>query len=218
MTHLPKSEICPFGKSLQKYWDRRYEYFSKFDEGIQIDAEGLYSVVPEQVGMHLAELIQSKTILDGFAGVGGSAIAFARAGKQVIAVEIDKKRLKMAEHNADIYKVKHTIRFIHGDFFKVASTIKADTVYLDPPWGGPDYKKLGRFLLEHFDPNGNHLLKFSLHHFNEVILRVPTIFDMSEIERFKTSFTVHDDVSDGRVISKTISFQKNRPNTLDSAH
>ncbi|HWY79586.1 MAG TPA: RsmD family RNA methyltransferase [Candidatus Sulfotelmatobacter sp.] len=215
MIQLSKSDICPFGKSLQKYWNRRSEYFS---DGILIDAEGLYSVVPEQVGLRLAELIQGKTILDGFADVGGTAIAFARVGKQVIAVDTDNQRLTMAEHNADIYTVTNEITFIHGDFFKVASTVKADTVYLDPPWSGPNYKEHGRFLFEHFNPDGNRVLEFSFHHFNEVVLRVPTIFDMSELKRFNTSFTVHDDVSEGRVVSKTIILQKNRPNILDSTH
>jgi len=25
---------CPFGKALKKYWDRIYDLFSRFDEGI----------------------------------------------------------------------------------------------------------------------------------------------------------------------------------------
>lgn len=204
--HLRKTDVCPFGETLQKYWDKRYEYFSRFDDGIQIDPEGLYSVIPEQVGLHQAGLIKGTTILDGFAGVGGSAIAFARSNKQVVAIELDDSRLKMAEHNAGIYGVENSIRFINGDFLKIASTIKADTVNLDPPWGGPAYKTLGKFLLEHFSPDGNILLELSLRCFNEVILRVPTIFDMSELDRFNVPYSVYDDVSNGRVISRTIVF------------
>ncbi len=208
MTHTPSPDICPFGDALQKYWDKRYEYFSRFDEGIQIDTEGLYSVIPEKVGLEQAELIRGATILDGFTGVGGSAIAFARSGKQVTTVDTDGSRLKMAEHNAGIYGVGDKITFIHGDFLKIAPTIKADAVNLDPPWGGPAYKELGKFLLEHFSPDGNILLELSLRYFNEVVLRVPTIFDMSELDRFHTPYTVHDDVSNGRVISRTIILRK----------
>ncbi|MBI2346862.1 MAG: RsmD family RNA methyltransferase [Deltaproteobacteria bacterium] len=208
MPQLRTSVACPFGESLQKYWEKRYEYFSKFDEGIQIDAEGFYSVIPEQVGLHQAELIQGATVLDGFAGVGGSAIAFARAGKRVTAVDINGERLKMAEHNATIYGVQNAITFLHGNFFKIAPTVKTDTVNLDPQWGGPTYKELGRFLLEHFSPDGNQLLEFSLQHFNEVALRVPTIFDMSELDRFKTPYTAHDDISNGRIISRTVVLRK----------
>lgn len=204
MKHHQNSDICPFGPSLQKYWDKRFEYFSRFDEGIQIDAEGLYSVIPEEVGLAQAKLIQGETVLDGFAGVGGSAIALARAGKKVTAIELDDSRLKMAQHNAAVYGVSETITFLQGDFLKLAPTVQADTVNLDPPWGGPAYKELGRFLLEHFSPDGNRLLELSLQHFKEIVLRVPTIFDMSELDRFNTPYTVHDDISKGRTISKTI--------------
>jgi hypothetical protein len=48
MSH--SSDRCPFGEHLQKYWNKRYLYFSRFDDGIEIDAEGLYSVTrPFQV-------------------------------------------------------------------------------------------------------------------------------------------------------------------------
>jgi trimethylguanosine synthase len=201
-------DICPFGEDLQHYWDKRYEYFAKWDDGIQTDAEGLYSVSPEEIGLRQAKLMQGNTVLDGFCGIGGSAIAFAREGKTVTAIDNNQARLKMAEHNASIYGVSSFITFLNGDFFEVAKAIKADTINLDPPWGGPAYKELGRFLLEHFSPNGNDLLTFSLERFNEVLLRVPTIFDFTELERYKVRYQVFDDITNGRVISKTIVIRK----------
>ncbi len=201
-------DICPFGPTLQKYWDNRYHYFSRFDDGIQVDEEGLYSVVPETVGMHQASLIHGTTVLDGFVGVGGSAIAFARAGKKVTAVDINPTRLSMARNNAVIYDVDSNMTFIEGNFLDIAQKVKADTVNLDPPWGGPAYKELGRFLLEHFSPNGNELLSVALAHFNEVMIRVPLIFDMSELGRYSENYDVYDDISNGRVISKTVIIHK----------
>lgn len=206
--YVKSSDISPFGPSLQKYWDRRYLFFSKFDDGIQIDQEGLYSVTPEDVGLRQAELMQGATVLDGFGGVGGSAIAFARAGKQVTCVEIEPERLEIIRHNAEVYGVADRIELVQGDFLEVAPKVKADTVSLDPPWGGPAYKELGRFLLEHFSPDGNKLLDVALAHFNEVVLKVPTIFDFTELDRFQVGWKVFDDVSDGMVISKTVILRK----------
>lgn len=197
-------DTCPFGPSLQKYWDQRYEYFSKFDEGIQIDAEGLYSVIPEEVGAYQASLVRSTTVLDGFAGVGGSAIAFARAGKKVTAVELNSDRLRMAKANANIYGVGSDIDFVEGDFFDVASTVRAGAVNLDPPWGGPSYKEKGVFSLDSFEPDGNRILKLSLELFDEVIISVPLIFDMYDIDRYSKDYQVYDDVIKGRVISRTV--------------
>lgn len=201
-------EVSPFGPNLQRYWDQRYAFFSKFDEGIEIDEEGLYSVVPEAVALHHAELISGQSVLDGFGGVGGVSIALARADKRVICVEINSARLAMARHNSMVYGVAEKVTFIMGDFFDVAPQITADAVYLDPPWGGPSYKELGRFLLENFDPDGNKILSLSLDHFNEVIFKLPTIFDFSEFDRFDVDYQVIDDISDGRVISKTAILHK----------
>lgn len=197
----------PFGEEVQKYWDRRYEYFLRFDEGIQTDAVGLYSVMPELAALDQAKLIRGSTVVDAFSGIGGSAIALARRGKTVVSIEKDAKRLRMARHNAEVYGVNERITFMHGDFFELSSKLVADTVNLDPPWGGPAYKEKGRFLLEHFSPNGNEILNYSLAKFDEVVLRVPTIFDMAELDRFDRDWTVHDDVSNEELISRTIIFR-----------
>jgi len=47
----------------------------------------------------------------------------------------------MARHNATIYGVQENIDFIVGDFFDLADGLKADVVFLSPPWGGPDYMR-----------------------------------------------------------------------------
>jgi trimethylguanosine synthase len=59
----------------------------------------------------------------------------------VIAIDIDPKKIEMAKHNAAIYGVAHRIEFIVGDFFQLAKHLKADCVFLSPPWGGPEYMK-----------------------------------------------------------------------------
>lgn len=46
---------CPFGGKTQKFWDRRYDLFSRFDKGIQIDEEGLYSATPEHIALEQAK-------------------------------------------------------------------------------------------------------------------------------------------------------------------
>jgi hypothetical protein len=95
-----------------------------------------------------------------------------------------------------------------GDFREVVKNVQADAINLDPPWGGPSYKELGRFLLEHFSPDGNELLRLAFEQCNEVIIRVPTIFDMSEFDKFDATYEVFDDAFDGRAISKTVIFRK----------
>jgi len=123
-------------------------YFSLYDEGCLLDAEGWYSVTPERVADRIAERCRCETILDAFCGVGGNAIAFAKTCERVIALDINPTRLALARHNAVIYGVADRIEFILGDYISFAhsylslpstSSRKIDVVFLSPPWGGPSY-------------------------------------------------------------------------------
>ena len=98
-----------------------------------------YSVTPEKIAEQVAQKCRCDIVLDAFCGVGGNAIQFALTCGRVIAVDIDKDKIAMARHNARVYGVEHKIDFIVGDFFQVVPYIKADVVFLSPPWGGPMY-------------------------------------------------------------------------------
>lgn len=45
----------------------------------------------------------------------------------------------MAKHNATIYGVADKIEFIVGNYLQLYEKLKADVVFLSPPWGGPTY-------------------------------------------------------------------------------
>ena len=196
---------CPFGSHLQKYWDRRYYFFSKFDEGIEIDEEGLYSVKPEEEMLKVGERLKGNTVLDAFCGLGGSSIALARLGKKVITYDTSLERLAMARKNASIYGVEKEIYFIHGDVTKDIENIEADCVYLDPPWGGPDYINNG-FNLSSFLPDGNFLLEKSFSKFNHVSISVPLHFHIEDIIKMGRDFEVVYAHYEGQEIYYTIIF------------
>ncbi|KAG0198056.1 Trimethylguanosine synthase [Mortierella sp. GBA30] len=126
-------------QDMQKYWHQRYRYFSLFDHGIKMDKEGWYSVTPEKIAAHIAERCASDVIIDAFCGVGGNSIQFALTCHRVIAIDIDPVRLECARNNAKIYGVDDRIEFICGDFMTLIPGLKADVVFLSPPWGGPGY-------------------------------------------------------------------------------
>ncbi|XP_030460502.1 uncharacterized protein LOC115680806 isoform X1 [Syzygium oleosum] len=130
---------------IEKYWFQRYLLFSRFDEGIKMDEEGWFSVTPQSIARHHAVRCGGGIIVDGFTGVGGNAIQFAQMGRHVIAVDIDPKKIEYAHHNAGIYEVDAGIDFVKGDFFILAPKLKADTVFLSPPWGGPGYTKVKKY-------------------------------------------------------------------------
>lgn len=133
---------------LKKFWHRRYSLFSKFDEGIKLDEESWYSVTPELVAKNTAERCKCDVIIDAFCGAGGNTIQFAQTCKKVIAIDIDSKKIEMARHNSEVYGVSDKIEFIVGDYVSLSSKLKADVVFLSPPWGGPTYLSKPLYELE----------------------------------------------------------------------
>ncbi|XP_052257081.1 trimethylguanosine synthase-like isoform X2 [Dreissena polymorpha] len=145
---VPMTEEIANDSELRKYWAQRYRLFSKFDEGIRMDREGWFSVTPEKIAEHVADRCRCDVIVDAFCGVGGNTIQFAFTCERVIAVDIDPHKIALARHNAAVYGVEDRIEFIVGDFLKVGPTLRADVVFLSPPWGGPQYLAADIFDLE----------------------------------------------------------------------
>ncbi|ORY01528.1 hypothetical protein K493DRAFT_92150 [Basidiobolus meristosporus CBS 931.73] len=141
-------------KHMLKYWNQRFKYFSKFNEGIQMDEEGWYSVTPEKIAVHIARRCQCDTIIDAFCGVGGNSIQFAHYCERVIAIDIDETRLNCARNNARVYGVEDRIEFIHGNYLELLPKLKADVVFLSPPWGGPAYNQVEVFDLRSMPIDG----------------------------------------------------------------
>lgn len=183
-------DLCPLGSRLQKYWDRRRELFSKFDDGIEVDEQGLYSIKPEAVALEIASKLSGRVVLDACCGVGGTTIALARSGKHVIAIDNNSERLRMAENNARIYGVSDKIDFRYGDAIESIHRIEFDAIYLDPAWGGPEYTKQKIFPLAGFAPNGRTLLQASLASGREIAISVPKNINLCEIASFERSFSI----------------------------
>jgi len=108
--------------------DKNRRLFARFDRGIQLDAEGWYSVTPEIIADHVAERVASIVssspafkkqtggndgkgivILDGFCGCGGNAIAFGKIPSHIVSkivcVDTDRSKLLKAAHNASLYGI-----------------------------------------------------------------------------------------------------------------
>ncbi|KAI5060420.1 hypothetical protein GOP47_0024840 [Adiantum capillus-veneris] len=178
--------IEALSENLLKYWVRRKSLFSRFDDGIRCDEQGLFSVTPEAIAKRQALLCGSGGIvIDAFTGVAGNAIQFALRQNQVIAIDINPRRIKCARHNAKVYGVAHLIDFIVGDFFGLAPSLQADIVFLSPPWGGPDYKKAGTYNIETMlqPKNGFSLFSVALSVAPSVVLFLPQTVDMEQLEQ-----------------------------------
>ena len=147
----------------------------------RVDEEGRMSLTPEELALQIAKAAKGKRVVDACCGVGGNTIAFARAGCQVTAIDIDPERLALAKHNARVYSVAEHISFLHGNATTLLSQLKADVLFIDVPWGS-DWNRHVVTLAEL--PLLSPLLAHA-QYYKEVWLKVPPSFDTRELLDFE---------------------------------
>jgi hypothetical protein len=82
-------------------------------------------------------------VTDGTACVGGNVLSFCDFFTHVNAIENDTTRVEMLRHNVQVLQ-KTNARCIHANYLDVMLELQQDVVFLDPPWGGPEYKDLAK--------------------------------------------------------------------------
>lgn len=113
---------------------------------LKLSKEGEYSVTRRRDAdriltsmKHSIGNLSDKTITDTTGCVGGDTIHFGLNFKQVDTIELKKENFAILQNNVSVYNLKN-IRFHLGDSTQVFNW-KTDVLYIDPPWGGPDYKE-----------------------------------------------------------------------------
>lgn len=157
--------------------------------GTRVDDEGRFSLTPEALAMDIAARVRGGSVVDACTGAGGNAIAFARAGLEVTALELSKERLALARHNARVYGVEDRIRFVAGDARELLPTLKADLLFLDPPWG-EDYDRR-RSTADDLPLAGELLRCAPVANFARVWLKAPPSFDPRSLEGATADMKVH---------------------------
>lgn len=185
------SQINPkkLPKRIAKFYHRRFDLFSKYDEDVRIDEVGWFSVTPEAIAIHTANKAACNIILDLFVGVGGNAIQFAKTCNTVWAVDNDLTRLLCAQHNAQIYDCNN-IQYFHQDAFEFLKNLqeRPDCIYLSPPWGGPEYLKLPFYTLEMIPLDFKKLLKLCSKVCDCIIMYLPRTLTRESLESLMDFF------------------------------
>jgi len=152
------------------------------------DQEGLWSITYPKEADHISNLIEleigkDSTIVDATAGVGGNTISFAKHFAKVVSIELCKSRFELLSNNVQVYNLSNVslingncLDYINGDY---------QGYFLDPPWGGPDYKhnyetkiKLGDYTLEQ--------VVHKIKNINEktIFIKLPFNYDLAEFNKF----------------------------------
>ena len=114
---------------------------------LKLTEEGSYSVTRRRDGEQIIQVMKNmfktlndKTITDATACVGGDAINFALHFKKVDAIEHNRKNFEVLKNNVEVFDLMN-IKLHYGDCVDIYRWV-SDILYIDPPWGGPEYKTL----------------------------------------------------------------------------
>jgi 16S rRNA G966 N2-methylase RsmD len=156
---------------------------------IKIDDDSFSYITIREVADFISKIIshhllqfnvnsQKSTIIDYTAGVGGNVLSFGKFFNKVYAIELSKLRAEYLQNNINVYCFKN-INVINDSAVLFNEnqmiTINPNVIFVDPPWGGIDYKnseslqlKLGETTIE--DLIINIIEKFSDYYTNHLNL------------------------------------------------
>lgn len=106
------------------------------------DSKKIINIIIKHVSNNVQcnEQCNENTIVDCTAGVGGDTIMFCKTFRSVISIELNEMRCELLKHNLKEYGLKN-VTVLNGDSSIIIKKIQnVDIIYIDPPWGGKEYK------------------------------------------------------------------------------
>ena len=156
---------------------------------LQIDDVGRYSITKPHhakiINNIIKEYIKSEhtIIVDAMASVGGNTISFTDLTSSVVSVEVDDTRAEALDNNIKVYGIEDKVLLFRSNYLTLYDKLEQDIVFLDPPWGGINYKNFDEIRL--FIDNIciikfiNELKKYS----KLVVLKCPIKIDLKYIKK-----------------------------------
>jgi len=160
---------------------------------LKMTPEGEYSITKRRDGevliKHMKSVVKGmkqKTIADLTGNVGGDTILFAMHFKEVKSFEINRENFEALHNNVEVFGLKN-VELKQGDSTKLYDG-NTDVLYIDAPWGGPDYKEkkeLDLFLgSERVDLYVQKIMKESKHP-EYVFLKLPSNYNFERFSEFE---------------------------------
>lgn len=114
---------------------------------LKLTDEGAYSITRRRDAERILSIIKTvlkdttaHTITDATGCVGGDTIHFGLHFQKVDSIEINPSNFETLQNNVSVYGLTNVILHL-GDSVTMFNW-KTDVLYIDPPWGGPNYKEV----------------------------------------------------------------------------
>jgi len=113
---------------------------------LKITDEGAYSITRWRDADRILNVLRNvlkdiinMTITDATACVGGDTLNFASNFKHVHSIEVNDNNFDVLTNNVNVYGFNN-VTLHYGDSTKIFNW-NTHVLYIDPPWGGKDYKQ-----------------------------------------------------------------------------
>ena len=167
--------------------------------GIKMDRVSVFSVTSYRLADEMSrELLTlegntpQSSITDATACVGGNTVSFARVFATVNAIELDAIRCDMLYNNIEFCRrnsegnlsrrLVGTVRIYTNNCLEIVPRLRQDIVFLDPPWGGKDYKAKSIVSLFVDSKPLHEVVLTCLAHAKYVCLKLPKNADLSHLQ------------------------------------
>lgn len=162
-----------------------FPYTEKYNR-LQYDDEGIWSITLPHDAEKISKIIRKELnknsiIIDATCGLGGNLISLSKYFKKVIGIEINKERFKMLLNNIYLYKINN-IFLINKNCVDMLNSFIYNGLFIDPPWGGPNYKLKPKLRLQLSDYNIIDIIT-QVKHINfdiKIFIKLPSNYDFTE--------------------------------------
>lgn len=158
---------------------------------LKSDNEGLYSLSHKDDADQLSKLIKEKygdiNIMDATAGIGGNSISFGSNFTNVISIELNDERFKLLKENIESRNLKNIL--LCGNFMNYIN-MNYDLIFIDPPWGGPNYKFENSIKLNIDNKKLREITKILKEKDKIVMWKLPFNYDLNDFKKF--NYQIHN--------------------------
>lgn len=143
-------------------------------------------------------------ITDATACIGGNSIFFHRDFKSVNSVEKDQYTFYTLRKNTAFPNCKH----YNCSYLHLMYVLRQDLVFLDPPWGGTDYKKTKSIDLFLDNVNVVDIINSLYHNTRYIAMKIPNNYNLDKLDKNFWDWKIYPINSNKKNIFNLIIFYK----------
>lgn len=159
----------------------------------KVNEEGRFSITRPYESLQIINIIESflyerdqkdlsiLTLTDATACMGGDLIRFSKHFKFVNGIEIHKENYQLLVENCKKYECNN-VKLYNADYLSVYDNLHQDVIYIDPPWGGTEYKNMEQVSLKIGDTDLYILIKLVNQLTKFLFIKVPLNVCLDNIE------------------------------------